>query len=73
MIIAVETNHAGEIKKTYFNLLEDYSCKELHKIFDKYISKSASIKTDNWTGYNPLKKGFILKQIESDKENLQKN
>ena len=72
LIIAVETNHTGEIKKTYFNLLEDYSCKELHKIFDKHICKSSTIKTNKWTGNNPLKKGFILKQIKSNKEKSSK-
>ena len=73
MIIAVETNHTGEIKRVYFDLLEDYSCKEIRKIFDKHICKSSTIKTNKWTGNNPLKKGFILQQIKSDKENLQKN
>ena len=67
MIIAVETNDTGGIKRVYFDRLENYSCKELHKIFDKHISKSASIKTDKWTGYNPLKKEFDLKRIKSDK------
>ncbi|SFE67754.1 ISXO2-like transposase domain-containing protein [Flavobacterium xueshanense] len=67
MIIAVETNDTGGIKRVYFDQLENYSCKKLHKIFDKHISKSTSIKTDKWTAYNPLKKEFDLKQIKSDK------
>ena len=67
LIIAVETNDTGGIKRVYFDQLEDYSCKEIRKIFDKHISKSATIKTDKWTGYNPLKKEFDLKQIKSDK------
>ena len=67
LIIAVETNDTRGIKRVYFDQLEDYSCKEIRKIFDKHISKSASIKTDKWTGYNPLKKEFDLKQIKSDK------
>ena len=67
MIIAVETNDTGKIKRVYFDQLEDYWCKEIYKIFDTHISKSASIKTDKWTGNNPLKKEFDLKQIKSDK------
>ncbi|SFF34133.1 hypothetical protein [Flavobacterium xueshanense] len=67
MIIAVETNDTGKIKRVYFDQLEDYWCKEIHKIFDTHISKSASIKTDKRTGNNPLKKEFDLKQIKSDK------
>ena len=69
LIVAVETNDTGGIKRVYFDQLEDYSCQEIRKIFDKHISKSASIKTDKWTGYNPLKKEFDLNQIKSDKGN----
>ena len=67
LIIAVETNDTGGIKRIFFDQLEDYSCKEIRKIFDKHISKFASIKIDKWTGYTPLKKEFDLKQIKSDK------
>ena len=67
LIIAVETNDTRGIKRIYFDQLEDYSYKEIRKIFDKHISKSATIKTDKWTGYNPLKKELDLKQIKSDK------
>ena len=67
MIIALETNDTGKIKRVYFDQLEYYSCKEIRKIFDKHISKPATIKTNKWTGYNPLKKEFDLKQIKSDK------
>ena len=35
----------------------------------KHISKSALIKTDKWTGYNPLTKEFDLKQIKIRKSN----
>ena len=60
LIIAVETNKAGRIKRVYFDQLENYSCKEIRKIFNRRTSISASIKTDKWTGYNPLKKEFDL-------------
>ena len=72
LIIAVETNDTGGIKRVYFDELQDYSCKEIRKIFDKHISKSETIKTDKWTGYNPLKKAFDLKQIKSDKRKSSK-
>ena len=72
LIVAVETNDIGGIKRVYFDQLENYSCKEIRKIFDKHISKSASIKTDKWTGYSPLKKEFNLNQIKSDKGNSSK-
>lgn len=41
--------------------------KKTLKIYDTHISKSVSIKTDKWTGYNLLNKEFDLKQIKSNK------
>ena len=67
LIVAVETTETGGIKRVYFDQLTNYSCKEIRKIFDKHISKAALIKTDQWTGYNPLKKEFDLTQIKSNK------
>ena len=67
MIIAVENNETGGIKRVYFDQLEDYSCKQIRKIFDKHISKSATIKTEKWNGNNPLKKEYDLRQIKNDK------
>ena len=66
MIIAVENNETGGIKRMYFDQLLDYSCNQIRKIFDKHISKAATIKTENWSGYNPLKKEFDLNQIKND-------
>lgn len=67
MIIAIETIDTGEVKGVCFDQLKDFLWKEIRKIFYKRTSKSATIKTDKWTGYNPLKKEFDLKQIKSDK------
>ena len=50
LILAVKTNDNGGIKRVYFDQLENYSIREICKIFDKHISKSASIKTDRRTG-----------------------
>lgn len=55
-IIAIKNNDTGAIKRVYFDQLEDYWCKEIHKIFNTHTSKSATIKTDKWTGYNQKKK-----------------
>ena len=67
LIVAVETTETGGIKRVYFDRLKDYSCSEIRKIFDKHISKTASIKTDQWTGYKPLQKEFDITQIKSNK------
>ena len=66
LVVAVETTETGGIKRVYFDQSNDYSCKEIRKIFDKHISPIAQIKTDQWTGYNPLKKEFDLTQIKSN-------
>ena len=49
LILAVETNDNGGIKRVYFEQLENYLFREICKIFDKHISKSASIKTTKQT------------------------
>jgi transposase-like protein len=67
LILAVETTETGGIKRVYFERLKDYSSAELRKIFDKHISKTAQIKTDQWTGYRPLLKEFDITQIKSNK------
>ena len=67
LIVAIETTETGGIKRVYFERLKDYSSAELRKIFDKHISKTAQIKTDQWTGYKPLLKEFDITQIKSNK------
>lgn len=37
----------------YIKQIDDFSAKELRPIFDRHISKSASITTDLWRGYKP--------------------
>jgi len=46
--------------------IENYSSKELKKMFDTHISKQANVVTDKWSGYSPLKKEFNIEQIKSD-------
>lgn len=72
LIVAVELNDKGGIKRVYFDKLKNYSSHEIRNIFDKHISKEAKIKTDKWTGYKPLKKEFDITQIKSDKGNSSK-
>ena len=46
--------------------IEDFSNKELSKVFDKHIDSKAKIVTDKWTGYIPLKGKYNIEQILSD-------
>jgi transposase-like protein len=72
LIVAVEVNDTGGVKRVYFDQLQDYSSKEIGRIFEKHISKKATIKTDQWTGYKPLTKEYEILQIKSDKGNSSK-
>lgn len=65
--VALEITESGQLGRAYALPIKDYSSKELHKIFDAHISKKASVRTDKWTGYLPIKKVFpLLKQEYSD-------
>lgn len=64
--IAVEQDENGGVKRVYFKKISNYSSEELTKIFESHISDSAEIKTDQWTGYKPLKKKYSITQIKSN-------
>lgn len=65
VIMALEIVEKG-VGRAYAQVLDDYSSKSFIPFFGKHISKDAVIKTDEWTGYNPLKKDYPnLKQIPS--------
>lgn len=66
IVCAVELTDDGKVKRFYANKIEDYSAKSLRTIFDKHISESAEVTTDDWKGYRPIK-DFNIKQIPSNK------
>jgi transposase-like protein len=59
---AVELTKGGQIKRVYALKIDDYSSKSLKILFDKHISKTARVKTDNWKGYRPLKADYNISQ-----------
>jgi transposase-like protein len=67
--VAVEIVHDKKGKETmgraYALPIENYSSKELKKIFETHISKDAHITTDKWSGYKPIQKDYKLKQVLS--------
>jgi transposase-like protein len=66
--IALELTALGGFGRAYAVKIADYSSQELQKIFDRHISKEASVKTDKWSGYIPLKEAYPkLEQEYSDK------
>lgn len=66
IVCAIELTDKGKVKRFYANKIEDYSAKSLRTIFDKHISESAQVTTDDWKGYRPIK-DFNIKQIPSNK------
>ena len=40
--------------------IENFSAKELKKIFTKHIGEKAKVSTDKWKGYKPLVENMIL-------------
>lgn len=57
IVIAME-NRDGKPGRGYAKVIEYYSCKSLKPIFETHIKSVASIVTDGWSGYKPLKENF---------------
>lgn len=68
-VCAVEYTDVGKVKRMYSLKIDNFSAKELKKIFDKHISKKANVKTDKWKGYMPLMSEYNITQIESNHGN----
>ncbi|OCB74519.1 IS1595-like element ISFlsp4 family transposase [Flavobacterium crassostreae] len=66
IVAAVEIDDKGGVKRAYFKRIDNYSSSELGKIFESHISTQANIKTDQWTGYKPLKNEYNIEQIKSN-------
>lgn len=55
------------IGRAYAKVIKNGSTDNLKPFFEEKISKDASIKTDGWRGYLPLKKDWKIQQEVSDK------
>lgn len=69
VVVALEIiKHKKKIQmgRAYALTIENYSSRELQKLFDKHISSNASIVTDKWSGYKPLSENYKIKQEYSD-------
>jgi transposase-like protein len=63
---AVELTEEGKVKRMYAIKIDNYSAKELRRLFDKHVSKEAKVTTDEWKGYKPLMSEYKIVQIKSD-------
>jgi len=66
IVCAVELTEEGKVKRMYSMKIENYSAKELKKLFEAHISTKATITTDLWKGYRPLMEDYNITQIKSD-------
>lgn len=70
--ILIEKDSKGGIKRAYGMKIENFSTKELRRIFEVHISKKAKVDTDLWQSYTPLKEEWDIEQSKSNpKENFQ--
>lgn len=70
--LVVEKDGRNGIKRAYGVKIANFSTLELQKIFDLHIDKNASVQTDLWKGYGPLKETWQITQSKSNpKENFQ--
>lgn len=65
VICAVQLTEEGKVKRMYSMKIEDYSSKELKRIFVAHVSLDAEVTTDLWKGYRPLMNEYKITQIES--------
>lgn len=67
VIVALEIVKGG-VGRAYGQVIKDASADSFKPFFNAHISKDATIITDEWNGYKPLKRDFKkLEQIKSDK------
>lgn len=66
VVIALEIVKDG-VGRAYAQVIENASSQSFKPFFEKHIDRSTKIKTDEWTGYIPLKKEYPnLEQVPSN-------
>ena len=66
VVCAVELTDEGKVKRMYAMRIDNYSSKELKKLFGKHISQESTVTTDMWKGYWPLMEDFNITQVGSN-------
>jgi hypothetical protein len=59
-------SESGKVKRMYAMGIENYSSRELAKIFTEHICENAKVVTDLWRGYRPLMKDYGIEQVPSN-------
>ena len=68
-VVGIETMTTSKgkkgIKRAYAQMIKGYRAEDLKPLLEDRVEKGAKIKTDKWTGYNPLKKEYKIKMVYS--------
>lgn len=62
---AVQLTAQGKVRRFYALDIEDFSSKSLGVIFDRHIDPGARVTTDEWRGYRPIAKDYLITQVPS--------
>jgi len=65
-VCAVQLTHEGKVRRMYSMKIDNYSAKELEKMFDAHIAGDAKVTTDQWRGYRPLIGKYDIEQVPSN-------
>lgn len=65
VVCAVQLTDEGKVKRMYSMRIDNYSSKELKRLFIAHISPEAIVTTDLWKGYRPLMSEYKITQIKS--------
>lgn len=65
VIVALEIVKGG-VGRAYAQVIDDASATSFRPFSEKYISKDATIVTDEWNGYKPLMRDYNIEQRRSD-------
>lgn len=60
IVVAVELSKTGGIKHTHFKAINNFSSKEIKKLFDSHIDKKAKVLVDQCLSFAPLKKEYNI-------------
>jgi hypothetical protein len=67
VVIALQKLGDGKLGRAYAKLIQNASGNEFKPFFNNYIDMEATVVTDQWPGYSPLKSEYPnLKQIPSN-------
>jgi len=69
-VIAVELTETGAVKQVHFEAINNYSSKELRKIFDEHIDKNTQVLVEKWSGFDPLKSQYNITKISNTFQNF---